>query len=91
MIKKILSCLGGYFDNRSFKLDLPKVAEIAEVSEEEVLTELNKLKESKDIEFNNDTITLLTIEPKTSRKFNSLYAPTETFIWNKGTKLKLDV
>ena len=35
-------------------------------------------------------VTLINIEPKTSKKFNDLYAPVETMVWSKGMKLQLD-
>lgn len=90
ILKSVLSCLSGYLNATSFTLDLPKVADVAEASEDEVLEELDNLKKSGDIDFDGTTITLLNIKPRTSKKFNDLYAPVETIEWKKGAKLKLD-
>lgn len=91
MIKNVLSCLGGYFGTNTFELDIPKIADVSEMSEEEVSQELEELNTSGDIKLDGNTLTLVNILPKISKKFNDLYAPVETMLWGKNTKLKLDV
>ena len=89
-VKKIVSYLGGYFNSTDFEFDISKVADIAEVSENEVMEELDNLQSAGDIKIEGNTITLINIKPDISKKFNNLYAPVETVEWKKGTKLKLD-
>ena len=89
-IKKVLSFIGGFENSTEFKLDLSKVSDISEYTEEEVTEELNKLQEKGDIIMDGNNITLINIKPKKNKNFNDLYAPIETMIWGKGMKLKLD-
>lgn len=89
-ISKVLSYLGGYFNNTKFELDIPKIADVSESSEEEVENELHKLSLNGDISISNNQITLISIVPKTNKKFNDLYSPIETVAWDKNTILKLD-
>lgn len=89
-IKKVLSFIGGFENSTEFTLDLSKVSDISEYTEEEVTEELNKLQEKGDIIIDGNNITLINIKPKKNQKFNDLYAPVETMTWSKGMKLKLD-
>ena len=91
MIYNVLSCLGGYFNSNTFELDIPKIADISEMSEDELIQELNILQSNGDIELKDNTITLVHISSKKSKKFNDLWAPVETMTWGKNMKLKLDV
>lgn len=89
-MKKILSYLGSYFNSNEFELDIPKIADVSEMTEEEVENELNELQMKGDISLAGNKVTLINIKPKKSQKFNELYAPVETMIWGKGMKLVLD-
>lgn len=89
-MKKILSYLGSYFNSNEFELDIPKIADVSEMTEEEVENELNELQMKGDISLDGNKVTLINIKPKKSQKFNDLYAPVETMVWGKGMKLKLD-
>lgn len=90
MIEKILGFIGGYYDSDEFELDIPKIADISELSEEQVIQELEELQKNKDITIVNNIVTLHNIVHKKSKKFNNLYAPVETIYWTKGMKLVLD-
>ncbi len=87
---KVLSYLGSYFNSNEFELDIPKIADVSEMTEEEVENELNELQMKGDISLDGNKVTLINIKPKKSQKFNDLYAPVETMIWGKGMKLVLD-
>lgn len=87
---KVLSYLGSYFNSNEFELDIPKIADVSEMTEEEVENELNELQMKGDISLDGNKVTLINIKPKKSQKFNDLYAPVETMIWSKGMKLQLD-
>ena len=89
-MKKILSYLGSYFNSDKFELDIPKIADVSEMTEEEVEAELSELQLTGDISLDGNKVTLINIEPKKNQKFNELYAPVETMTWSKGMKLKLD-
>lgn len=89
-MKKILSYLGSYFNSDKFELDIPKIADVSEMTEEEVEAELSELQLTGDISLDGNKVTLINIEPKKNQKFNDLYAPVETMTWSKGMKLKLD-
>lgn len=89
-IKQILSYLGGYHNSTKFELDIPRIADVAELTEEEVVTDLNELQSKKEIKLEDNMVTLLNIMSKSNKKFNDLYAPVETMEWGKGMKLKLD-
>jgi len=89
-MKKILSYLGSYFNSNEFELDIPKIADVSEMTEEEVEAELSELQLTGDISLDGNKVTLINIEPKKNQKFNDLYAPVETMTWSKGMKLKLD-
>ena len=89
-MKKILSYLGSYFNNNEFELDIPKIADVSEMTEEEVEAELAELQLVGDISLDGNKVTLINIKPKKSQKFNDLYAPVETMTWGKGMKLVLD-
>ena len=89
-MKKILSYLGSYFNSDEFELDIPKIADVSEMTEEEVEAELSELQLTGDISLDGNKVTLINIEPKKNQKFNDLYAPVETMTWSKGMKLKLD-
>lgn len=89
-MKKILSYLGSYFNSNEFELDIPKIADVSEMTEEEVEAELSELQLTGDISLDGNKLTLINIEPKKNQKFNDLYAPVETMTWSKGMKLKLD-
>lgn len=89
-MKKILSYLGSYFNSNEFELDIPKIADVSEMTEEEVENELDELQMKGDISLDGNKVTLINIKPKKSQKFNDLYAPVETMVWGKGMKLVLD-
>jgi hypothetical protein len=89
-ISKVLSFLGGYFNANEFELDIPKIADVSELSEEEVTSELQALLASGDISVAGNKVTLIKLIPEISKSFNELYAPVETMLWGKGEKLKLD-
>ena len=89
-IIKILSYLGGYTNKTEFELDIPKIADIAEMSEDELNEELQKLQSNGYINLDGSNVTLNNIKPKSNKKFNELYAPLETMEWSKGMKLTLD-
>lgn len=90
-MKNILSCLGGYFNSTKFELDIPKIAEVVDLTEDEITSELNDLQNTGDIVLNDDnSVELINITTKVSKKFNDLYAPVETLEWKPGMKLKLD-
>ena len=89
-LKKVLSCIGGYLDSTEFELDLPKIADVSEYSEEDVIAELGLLKSTGDINMDGSVVTLVNIKPIKNKKFNELYAPVETIDWQKGMKLVLD-
>lgn len=89
-MKKILSYLSSYFNSNEFELDIPKIADVSEMTEEEVETELSELQLIGDISLEDNKVTLINIKPKKNQKFNDLYAPVETMTWSKGMKLKLD-
>lgn len=91
MVNTILGYLGGYFKNTTYELDIPKIADVSELSEDEIENELSKLQTNGDISINDNTITLIKISPKSNEKFNDLYRPVETMNWDKNTMLKLDV
>lgn len=91
MLQNILSCLSGYLDSKEFELDIPKIADVSEMSEEEVIEELHTLHSNGEIQLNDNKVILTTISPKNSKKFNDLWTPVETMVWKKNTKLKLDV
>lgn len=87
---KVLSYLGSYFNSNEFELDIPKIADVSEMTEEEVENELNELQMKGDISLDGNKVILINIKPKKSQKFNDLYTPVETMIWGKGMKLQLD-
>jgi len=89
-MKKILSYLGSYFNSNEFELDIPKIADVSEMTEEEVEAKLAELQLVGDISLDGNKVTLINIKPKKSQKFNDLYAPVETMTWSKGMKLVLD-
>lgn len=89
-MKKVLSYLSSYFNSNEFELDIPKIADVSEMTEEEVENELNDLQSKGDISLDGNKVTLINIKPKKSQKFNDLYAPVETMVWGKGMKLVLD-
>ena len=91
MIKNVLSYLGGYFNSNTFELDIPKIVDASEFTEEEIIQELKKLQLSGDIKLDKNNITLINIKAKKNKEFNDLYKPVEIIDWVKGTKLKLDV
>lgn len=90
-MNQVLSYLGGYFNSTEFELDILKIADITEFSEEEIIQQLDELKQNGNIDIINNTVTLHTIKPKKNKKFNDLYKPVETFTWKKGESLKLDI
>lgn len=90
-IKEVLSCLGGYYGSNTFELDIPKIADISEFNEEEVIQEVKNLKLAGDILVNNNLVTLIDVKAKQDKEFNDLYRSVETFEWKKGEKLRLDV
>ena len=90
-IKEVLSCLGGYYSSNTFELDIPKIADISEFNEEEVIQEVKNLKVAGDILVNNNLVTLIDVKATQNKEFNDLYRPVETFEWKKGEKLRLDV
>ena len=90
MIKDELSYLGGYYNNSTYELDIPKIADVSELDEDVVERELEILQSSGDIDINGNIITLITIKPKLNNKFNNLYKPVETILWDKNSMLKLD-
>lgn len=87
---KILGFIGGYENKKTFEINIPHIAEVTELTEEEIENEIDILKDNGDIELTDNTINLINIEPKINKRFNNLYAPIETLDWKKGTKLKLD-
>ena len=89
-IIKILSYLGGYVNKTEFELDIPKIADIAEMSEDELIDELKHLQSKGDISIDGNNVSLVNIKPKSNKKFNDLYTPVETMEWSKGMKLTLD-
>lgn len=89
-ISKILSYLGGYLNKIEFEINISKVADIAEMSEDELIEELQQLQSNGYINFDGSNVTLISIKPKFNKKFNELYAPLETMEWSKGMKLVLD-
>lgn len=89
-ISKVLSFIGGYLNSTEFELDISKIADVSEYTEEEVTEELDKLQTNGDISLDGTTVTLINIKPKKNKDFNDLYAPVETMVWGKGMKLKLD-
>lgn len=89
-IDKALSYLGGYFSSTEFELDIPKLADILEITEEELTESLQTLQTVGDIKLEENKLTLVNILPRKNKKFNELYTPVETFVWGKGMKLKLD-
>lgn len=89
-MKKILSYLSSYFNSNEFELDIPKIADVSEMTEEEVETELSELQLIGDISLEDNKVTLINIQPEENQKFNDLYAPVETMTWSKGMKLQLD-
>lgn len=89
-IRTILSYLGGYFKSSTYEVDIPKVADIAELFEEDVINELEELQANGDIDLDENKVTLIKISPRTNKKFNAEYRPVETMVWDKGAKLKLD-
>lgn len=89
-INEILSYLSGYLNKTEFELDIVKVADIAEMSEDEFMDELQKLQSDGYINFDGSNVTLINIKPKTNKKFNELYAPVETMEWTEGMKVILD-
>jgi hypothetical protein len=89
-IVNVLSFLGGYFNSEEFELDISKISDITELSEDEIQSELTALQENDIIGLDNTKVTLINIKPKKNKKFNDLYAPVETMEWGKGMKLKLD-
>lgn len=89
-IYNILSYLGSYFDSDSFELDIPKIADICECSEEEIINQLSALTLDGTISLNGNFVTLNCIEKEINKQFNALYAPVETVEWKKGTNLILD-
>lgn len=89
-MKKILSYLGSYFNSNEFELDIPKIADVSEMTEEEVEAELAELQLIGDISLDGNKVTLINIKPKKNQKFDDLYAPVETMTWGKGMKLVLD-
>lgn len=89
-VKEVLSLFGGLYNSKEFDLNLDAMMNAAEMSDDEFVEELEKLAENGDIQFENDRITLVTIEPKVDTRFNKEYGPTEVFYWEPGTKLILD-
>ena len=88
-IIKILSYLGGYFNKTEFELDISKIADIAEMSEDELIDELKQLQSKGDINMNGNNVSLVNIKPKSNKKFNDLYTPVERMEWTKGMQLTL--
>lgn len=89
-MRKILSYLSSYFNSNEFELDIPKIADVSEMTEEEVETELSELQLIGDISLEDNKVTLINIQPEENQKFNDLYTPVETMTWGKGMKLQLD-
>lgn len=89
-VLNVLSCLGGYFKSNEFDVDIQKMADAAELSEDDFEKELKVLEADGSISIVDNKITLLTIEPTTDKNFNEMYEPVETFEWKKGMKLVLD-
>ena len=89
-ITSVLSYLGGYYNSTTFELDMFKVADVSESSEDELNFVLQELSLNGDISIDNDMITLITILPEINERFNELYSPVETVKWDKNTMLKLD-
>lgn len=89
-ITSVLSYLGGYYNSTTFELDMVKVADVSESSEDELNFVLQELSLNGDISIDNDMITLITILPEINERFNELYSPVETVKWDKNTMLKLD-
>lgn len=91
MIRETLSCISGYYNSNEFDLDIPKIADAAEIDEEELIEELNILQNNGDIKINDNKITLINIPPKKDENFNNFWKPMETIVWEEGTKIKLDL
>ena len=89
-ITNVLSFTGGYFNSKKFELDIPKIADILEASEEDIEREIKKCQSNGDIKLDGNIVTLINIEPKKDKKFSEQYAPVETIEWGNGMKLKLD-
>lgn len=89
-INKVLSYLGGYFNATEFELDIPKIADVSELSEDEVTEKLNELQAQNVIQINDNTVSLIDIKPSSNASFNDMYKPVETMNWDRGMKLKLD-
>lgn len=89
-IKNVLSYIGGYLNTNEFELDITKIADAAELSEDETVKELEALCNNGDIKLSDNKLTLINITPKINKKFNELYNSVETFDWTKNTILKLD-
>lgn len=89
-VKEVLSLFGGLYNSKEFDLNLDDMMNAAEMSGDEFVEELEKLAENGDIQFENDRITLVTIEPKVDTRFNKEYGPTEVIYWEPGTKIILD-
>lgn len=89
-VKEVLSLFGGLYNSKEFDLNLNDMMNAAEMSDDEFVEELEKLAENGDIQFENDRITLVTIEPKVDTRFNKEYGPTEVINWEPGTKIILD-
>ena len=89
-VNEILSYLGGYFKSTIFDLDITKIADLAELSEDEVIDYLEKLKLASDIDLENNKVELKTIIPQNNKEFNDLYKPVETFEWKRHEKLIFD-
>lgn len=89
-IIKILSYLSRYLNKTEFELNISKIADIAEMSEDELNAELQQLQSNGYINLDGSNVTLINIKPKSNKKFNELYAPLETMEWSKGMKLVLD-
>lgn len=88
--KTILSYLGGYFNSNEFDLDISKISDISELTEEEIIDNINKLQASGDISYFNNKVTLKTIIPVENKQFNEEYKPIETVVWEKHSMIKLD-
>ena len=70
---EVLSYVGGYYTSTEFELDIVKLADVAELSEDEVLNELQELQSNGDISIDDNTIKLINIPVKTNKAFNDLY------------------
>lgn len=89
-VKNILSYLSSLLKTDEFEIDIVKLSEIADLSEEEFENELIDLQTKNDIEYSNNTVKLINIKPKKNKKFNDLYNPVETFEWTQNMKLVFD-